>query len=174
MTVTDQIKILDRKIDKKEGLLKRLKNIENKKEELLKAKNKTENIKEVTGFVDEPLGLEARDLNEEIRVIQKDVDHRKFKLRGGNNTDQDFSDYKTFKGFYYKKIAIDEAEREQYEFNAIIGVLEDYTQRNNKYIEAKNKFLNNLKKIYEGKEKLLKGIKTEYSHLIKIKRMRKK
>ena len=50
--------------------------------------------------------------------------------------------YKTFKelfkGLYYKKCTIDEAEREQDEFNAIIGVFEDYTPKNNKYIEAKN------------------------------------
>ena len=45
--------------DQKEGLLKRLKKIEDKNEELLKAKNKTENIKEVTDFVDQPLSLEA-------------------------------------------------------------------------------------------------------------------
>ena len=105
------------KDDQKEGLFKRLKNIEDKNEELLKAKNKTENIKEVTDFVDEPLGLEARDLIEEIRIIQKDVDYRKLKLRGGNNTDYDFSDYKTFKelfrNLHYKRITIEEAEREQ-------------------------------------------------------------
>ena len=94
------------KSDKKEGILKRLKNIEDKKEELLKAKNKTEKIKDMTHFVDEPLSLEAKDLIEEIRVIQKDVDYRKSKLRG--SYDYDFSDYKTFKelfkGLYYKKI----------------------------------------------------------------------
>ena len=100
-------KALD-KSDQKEGLFKRLKNIEDKNEELLKAKNKTENIKEVTDFVDQPLSLEAKELIEEIRVIQKDVDYRKLKIRGGNNTDYDFSDYKTFKelfkGLYYKKL----------------------------------------------------------------------
>ena len=57
------------KDDQKEGLFKRLKNIEDKNEELLKAKNKTENIKEVTDFVNEPLSLEAKELIEEIRVI---------------------------------------------------------------------------------------------------------
>ena len=137
------------KSDQKEGLLKRLKNIEDKNEELLKAKNKTENIKEVTDFVDEPC-LEARDSIKEIRVIQKDVYYRILKLRGGNNTDYDFSDYKTleelFKNLYYKTITIDEAEREQDQCNAIIGVLEDYTSRCDKYIEAKNKLLNNVKK----------------------------
>ena len=57
--------------DKKEGLLKRLKNIEDKNEKLLEAKNKTESIKEITDFVDKPLSLEAKELNEEIRAIQK-------------------------------------------------------------------------------------------------------
>ena len=83
---------LDKDEDKKEGLLKRLKNIEDKNEELLKAKNKTENIKEVTDFVNEPSSLEVKELIEEIRVIQKDADYRKLKIRGGNNTDYDFSD----------------------------------------------------------------------------------
>ena len=100
------------KDDQKEGLFKRLKNIEDKNEELLKAKNKTENIKEVTDFVDQPLSLEAKELIEEIRVIQKDVDYRKLKIRGGNNTDYDLSGYKTFKALfknlYYKKIKIEE------------------------------------------------------------------
>ena len=61
--------------DKKEGLLKRLKNIEDKNEERIKAtKIKTENIKEVTDFVEEPLSLAATRLTEEIKIIQKDVD----------------------------------------------------------------------------------------------------
>ena len=50
--------------------------------------------------------MEARDLIEEIRVIQKDVDYRKVKIRGGNNSDDDFTDHVTFKelfeGFYLK------------------------------------------------------------------------
>ena len=52
--------------DKKEGLLKRLKNIEDKNEQQLKTtKNKTENIKHVTDFVEEPLSPEAKALIEE-------------------------------------------------------------------------------------------------------------
>ena len=71
--------------------------------------------------------------------------------------------------FITKKITIDEVERKQDEFNAIMGVLEDYTTRSNKYIEAKNKLLNHVKKIYEGREKLLRGLKTEYFLLIMMK-----
>ena len=82
--------------DKKEGLLKKLKNIEDKNEQLLKIKNKTENIKEVTDFVRKPLSLEAKALIEEIRIIQKDVNYRKLIIRGGNSVTYDFSNYKTF------------------------------------------------------------------------------
>ena len=98
---------LGKEEDKKEGLLKRVKNIEDKNEELLKVKNKTENIKEVTDFVDKPLSLAATKLIEEIRAIQKDVDRRKLIIKGSNSTDYDFSDYKTFKELFrdlcYKK-----------------------------------------------------------------------
>ena len=84
--------------DKKEGLFKRLKTIEGKNKKLLEVKNKTEeNIKVVTDFVDHPLSLEAEKLIEEIRAIQKNVDYKKLKIRGGNNAEYDFSDYKTLK-----------------------------------------------------------------------------
>ena len=102
------------KDDQKEGPLKRLNNIEDKNEELLKAKNKTENIKEVTDFVNETLSLEAKELIENIKIIQKDVDYRKLKIIGDNRVEHDFSNYRTFKEFfrdlYYKKLTIDDAE----------------------------------------------------------------
>ena len=94
---------------KKEGILKRLKNIEDKNEKPLEVKNKVnENIKEVTDFVNQPLSFEAKELINEIKAIQKDVDYRKLKIRGGNNVDYDFSDYKIFKELFrelfYKKL----------------------------------------------------------------------
>ena len=88
-------KIFTKRLDKddqKEGLFKRLQNIEDKNEDLLKAKNKTENVKEVTDFIDEPSSLEAKESIEQIRIIQKHFDYRKLKIRGGNNVDCDFSD----------------------------------------------------------------------------------
>ena len=72
LSILHWVKVFTKGLDKndqKEGLFKRLKNIEDKNEELLKAKNKTENIKEVTDFVNEPLSLEAKELIEEIRVL---------------------------------------------------------------------------------------------------------
>ena len=150
--------------DKKEGLLKRLKNIEDKNEQLLKTtKNKTENIKHVTDFIKEPLNPEAKALIEEIRTIQKNFDYKKLKLTGGNNVTYDFSDYKTFeelvRELYYKKMTIDNAEHMPDEFNSILNFLSNYTPRDQKCIEAKNNLLNNVKNFYEGREKIIKGFK---------------
>ena len=96
--------------DKKEGLLKRLKNIEDTNK-VNKVKNK--DIIEVTDFVDQPLNSKAKELINEIKNIQKNVDYRKLKIKGGNMKDYDFSDYKTFKelfrDIFYRTIKIDEA-----------------------------------------------------------------
>ena len=74
-------------------------------------------MKEVTDFVDQPLSFEAKESIEKIKNIQKDIDYRKLKIRGGKNVDYDFSDYKTFKELfrelYYKKTTIDDVERKQ-------------------------------------------------------------
>ena len=150
--------------DKKEGLLKKLKNIEDKSKERLKAiKSKNENIKEVTDFVEEPLSLEAKGLIEEIKIIQKDVDYRKLRIAGGNKNTYDFSDYKTFKelfrDLYYKKMTIDDAEHIQDEFNTMLSVLSEYSPRGQKYTEAKNKLLDNAKNFYKGREKITEGFK---------------
>ena len=96
--------------------MKILKNTEDKNEEQLKAiKKKTENIQEFIDFVKEPLSLEAKGLIEEIKIIQKDVDYRKLKITGDDNTTYDFSDYKTFKelfrDLYCRNMAIDQAKR---------------------------------------------------------------
>ena len=94
-----------------------------------------------------------------IKIIQKNVDYRKLKIRGGNNTDYDFSDYRTFKelfrDLYYRKVTIDEAESKKEEFNVVIAALKNYTPRDNKYVAANNNLLNNAKNFYEGREKLL-------------------
>ena len=150
--------------DKKEGLLKRLKNIEDKNEELLKTtKNKTENIKEITDFAKETLSPEAEDLIKEIKTIQKNVDYRKLKITGGNNVTYDFSDFKTFndlsKDLYFKKMLIDDAEMKQNEFDAKLNALSRYFPKKQEYIEAKNKLLDNAKNFYEGRKKIIEGFK---------------
>ena len=147
--------------DKKEGILKKLKNIEDKNEKLLKIKNRQENIKEVTYFVKDFLNLEAKALIEEIKIIQKDVDHRKLIIRGGNNVTYDFSDFKTFdelfRDLYYEKMTINDAEIRQNKFNSKRDALDNYSPKDKKYIEAKNSLINNAKNVYEGRKKVIEG-----------------
>ena len=98
------------------------------------------------------MSLEAKELIEEIKIIQKDVHSRKLNVTDGNKTMYDFSDYKTFKELfrdvYYRNMTIDEAERKQDKFDATFGVLEIYVAKK-KDTEAKKKLLNNAKKILQ-------------------------
>ena len=123
------------------------------------------------------------ELIEEIKAIQKDVNYRKLKIRGGNNAGYDFSDYRTFKelfrDLYYKKTTIDDVEGKQDEFSAVISVLEGYAPRDNKYVEAKNKLLNNVENFYKGRGKNIEGFKNkifplyydkEYEHKARVER----
>ena len=55
---------------------------------------------------------------------------------GGNNVDYDFSEYRSlkelFKAIYYRNLTIEEAERVQEDFDALIGALKSYKQKKNK------------------------------------------
>ena len=147
--------------DKKEGLLKRLKNIEDKNKVENKVKNK--DIIEVTDFVDQPLSSEAKKLINEIKTIQKNVDYRKLKIKGGNNVDYDFSDYKTFKelfrDLYYRNITIDEVESKQDEFNAVLHFLKYCSPKYDRHVTLKNNLVDNASKFHEGREKIIEEFK---------------
>ena len=61
----------------------------------------------------------------------------------------------------------------------MIIIIENYIQRNNKYVKAENKLLNNAKKFCEGRKKITKVFKNEvfpfyydkaYEHQIKFER----
>ena len=147
--------------------MKRLKYIEDKNEQLLEiTKNKTENMKEITDFIKEPLILEVETLAEEIRIIQEDVNYKKFIIRGGNNITYNFSDYKTFKelfrNLYYKKMTINDAQRIQRKFNLDLLVFNNYIPRTQKCTELKNNLLDNAKNFCKGRKKLWKVLKTKY------------
>ena len=40
-----------------------------------------------------------------------------------------------------------------------MGALKAYAPRYNKYVEAKNKLVNNIQKFYKGREKIIEGFK---------------
>ena len=137
--------------DKKEGILKRLKNIEY--ENKVKNKVKSKDLKEVTDFVDQPLCFEAKELINEIKNIQRNVDYRNLKIIGGDKKEYDFSDYRTFKELfrdrYYRTIIKDESERKQDEFNAVLNLLKKYNPKYDKYVTLKNNLVDNVSKFDE-------------------------
>ena len=149
--------------DKKEGLLKNLKNIEDKNEQLLEIKQQTENIKEITDSVEEPLSPEANALIGEIRAIQKVSNSKKLKIVDGKKEEHDFTDYKTFnelfRDLYYKKMTINDAQIKQNEFNLKLKDLEIYEARKQEYIKAKNSLINNAENFYKGREQIIEGFK---------------
>ena len=60
-----------------------------------------------------------------------------------------------------------------------MGALKDYAPRDNKYVEAKNKLLNNVENFYKGIEKIIEGFKNKifllyyneaYEHQMKAQR----
>ena len=56
-------------------------------------------------------------------------------------------------------MSIDGAERRQDEFDKVLGALRTYSAKKEEYIKANNRLLNNAKKNYNGREKIIEGIK---------------
>ena len=59
----------------------------------------------------------------------------------------------------------DEAEKKQDEFDGVLGALSTYSKKTKEYIEVKNKGLNNAKKFYKGREKIIEEFKNGISSL---------
>ena len=68
---------------------------------------------------------------------------------------------KHLKDLYYRNMSINKAERKQHEFDAVLNALSEYSPRDQKCIEAKNKLLDNAKNFYKGKEKIIQVFKNE-------------
>ena len=56
-------------------------------------------------------------------------------------------------------MTIKDAEKKQKEFYSIVDALNNYFPKAQKYIEAKNTLLNNVKKFCKGREKIIEGFK---------------
>ena len=92
--------------EKQKGLLRRLKNIEDKTDEqLLAIKNSKDNkhtqlgIKSIAYTIKEELSEEAKNILEKLNN-QKLINYQKLYLKGGNNVEYNFSDYRSLKEFY--------------------------------------------------------------------------
>ena len=154
------------KDEKQEGLLKRLKNIKDKTDDQLKEnKDNQLDIKSIGYIVKEELSQEAKTILQKLNDQEKFINYKKLNLKGGNNSEYNFSDYmplkEFFKAIYYGKITIEEAEAIQEEFDCVYGALEKYKPKKELYIEKRGKLLLNAKKIYKGREMIIDAFKNE-------------
>ena len=117
------------KEDEKEGLLKRLENIEDKNEEQLQMiKNKDSkdlSIKSVTNIFDIELSEEAETMITKLKNQEKKIDYKRLSFKKDKNWTFHFRDYMSLKEFfkyiYYRNISIENAEMKvEDEFNADI------------------------------------------------------
>ena len=149
--------------DKKDGVLKRLKNIEDKNEEQLKAINGKTGLKSKIDLFDEDLTLETIALIKEIISIKGNVDFEKLSFRGCNKKVYGLHSFKTFKKLIKdirsKNMTIEEAEIKQNKFVEKLDELRAFPERGSKYIDFKENVSKNVKIFYGGWEKFVYGFK---------------
>ena len=152
--------------DKKEGLLKGLKNTEDNSEEQLKMiENKKDNqlgIKSATNVLDEELSQESKNVLTKLSN-QKTINYFVVSFKRDKNLDFDFRNYRSlkelFKGIYYRNFSVVKVKRIQDEYEAQLAVLERYKPRNLDYVKEKKDLLSNAKKIYDGREMIINAFK---------------
>ena len=149
---------------KQEGLLKRLKNIEDKADRQLEEnKNNQLGIKSIGYAINEKLSQEAKSMFEKLNNKEELINYRKLKFTRGNKVDYDFTNFisllELFKAIYHGTILIPGAEREQDEFNDELKKLEKYRPRTTKFKDDKKDFLINAQNFYDGRKMIIKAFK---------------
>ena len=149
--------------DKKERLLKRLKNIEDKNKEQLKVIGNKTNIKSQIDLFDKDLTPEAIALIKEIKSIEDNVDYGKLSFMGGNKNVYGLDSSKTLerliKDILSKDMTIDRAQTKQNKYAENHNELRAYSARGSKYIGLKKSVSKNLKIFYDGWGKNVYGFK---------------
>ena len=160
--------------DKKEGLLKSLKNIEDKSGGQLKMiETKKDNqlgIKSAADIVDEKLSSEAKDILAKLTNQEKLIKYKRLYFKPNNVNEFDFREYDSlkelFKVIYYRNLSIEDAERKQDGFMAIYNAFENYAARKPQYVTAENSLLFNAKNFYDGREMIINAFKNKIFPLI--------
>ena len=114
---------------------------------------------------------------EKLNNQEELINYQKLYLKGGNNNEYDFIDYRSlkelFKATYHRKITIEDAEEIQEEFDGAYGALEIYRAIKPKYVEKKQKLLINSRNFYDGRKMIINAFKIKYfqKHLLVMKTM---
>ena len=83
--------------ERQEGLLKRLKNIEDKTDDLraIKDKDNQLSVKTIDNIIKEELSQGAKNTLKKLSDQEKIINYRELYLKGGNNSQYDLTDYRS-------------------------------------------------------------------------------
>ena len=159
------------KDDKKEGLFKRLKNIEDKNEKQLKAiedKNEkqldtnSKSLKSISYF--SQLSTKAKELFEKIKKEKNDIDLEKFVCVTTFGTLCHFNKFKPSQdmasSIYKNKKLLKDAENKQSEIKILLNKLRKYNPTKLKKIKAKEETLSEAEKLLNNRQKVTDAFKT--------------
>ena len=126
-------------------MLKRLKNIEDKTDKKLnKNKGSQLGIKSISHTVKEELSQEAKNMLKKLNNQEKLINYRKLNFTGCNKVDYDFSEYRSLRelleAIYNRNVTIEKAESIQEDFDALIGALKNFNQKNKNIKKTKKNF----------------------------------
>ena len=146
------------KDDQKEGLFKRLKNIEDKNEKQLKAiedKNEkqldtnSKSLKSISYF--SQLSTKAKELFEKIKKEKNDIDPEKFVCVKTDGTIFNFNKFKISlelaSNIYMNEKLLKDAENKQHEIKILLNKLRNYNPTKPKKLEAKKRNFNCCRKL---------------------------
>ena len=102
-------------------------------------------------------------MTKEIKTIGDNVDYDKLSFAGGNKKVYGFKNSKTLKKLikdpHNRNMTIDKAEIKQNEFAEKHDDLRAFPAKTSKYIDLKKSVSKNVKKFYDGWEKIVYGFK---------------
>ena len=158
------------KDDKKEGLFKRLKNIEDKNEKQLKAiedKNEkqldtnSKSLKSISYF--SQLSTKAKELFEKIKKEKNDIDPEKFVCVKTDGTIFNFNKFQNSVDFalniYRDKNLLKDVENKQYDTKLLLNKLGYYNPTKPKKIKAKEETLSAAEKLLNNRQEVIDTFK---------------
>ena len=159
------------KDDKKEGLFKRLKNIEDKNEKQLKAiedKNEkqldtnSKSLKSISYF--SQLSTKAKELFEKIKKEKNDIDPEKFVCVKTDGTIFNFNKFKNSidlaSNIYRNKNLLRDAEKKRYEIKILLNKLRSYNPTKSNKVKAKEETLSAAEQLLYNRQEVIDAFKT--------------
>ena len=159
------------KDDKKEGLFKRLKNIEDKNEKQLKAiedKNEkqldtnSKSLKSISYF--SQLSTKAKELFEKIKKEKNDIDPEKFVCVKTDGTIFNFNKFKNSidlaSNIYRNKNLLKDAEKKRYEIKILLNKLRSYNPTKSNKVKAKEETLSAAEQLLYNRQEVIDAFKT--------------